>query len=154
MFRLTERATRFVSTSRAFIPPCLWLTNSLDLNPVDCELGDVLRRRVYRIWINSVVHLKQRLVEEWHRFESTTKSSSELFDSGTLDCVRVFVKTVVTLSTRCSLVNNFPMLETSASWYKFVNVCIPETMQEILWKIASCMSVKLYYCSCCREKDI
>jgi len=43
-------------------------------------------------------------------------TSLKLFDSGVFDCIRVFVKTTATLSTRCSLMNNFSIVKTSVSW--------------------------------------
>jgi len=52
-----------------FISPLLWPPNSPDLNPVDYEVWGVLQQRVYRSRIRDVDHLKQRLIEEWRRFD-------------------------------------------------------------------------------------
>jgi len=48
-----------------FISPLLRPPNSPELNPVDYEVWGVLQQRVYRSRIRDVVHLKQRLIEEW-----------------------------------------------------------------------------------------
>lgn len=52
-----------------FIPPTLWPPNSPDLNPVDYNIWGVLQERVYKTRIQSVDHLKKRLVEEWAKFD-------------------------------------------------------------------------------------
>jgi hypothetical protein len=53
----------------AFISPSLWPPNSPDLNPVDYKVWGVLQDRVYRTRIHDVGRLKERLVEEWARFD-------------------------------------------------------------------------------------
>ena len=53
----------------AFITPSLWPPNSPDLNPVDYKIWGVLQDRVYRTRIRDVEHLRQRLIEEWSRFD-------------------------------------------------------------------------------------
>ena len=53
----------------AFIPPTLWPPNSPDLNPVDYKIWGVLQERIYKTRIRDVVHLKERLVEEWAKFD-------------------------------------------------------------------------------------
>lgn len=53
----------------AFITPSLWPPNSPDLNPVDYKVWGVLQDRVYRTRIRDVEHLKERLIEEWGRFD-------------------------------------------------------------------------------------
>jgi len=60
----------------------------------------VLQRRVYHTRINCMTTLNSVLLKS--RIILTTESSSELFDSGVFDCVRVFVKTVATLGTCCT----------------------------------------------------
>ena len=55
----------------SFIPPSLWPPNSPDLNPVDYKIWVVLQDRVYRTRVRDVDHLKQRLVEEWSRFDQS-----------------------------------------------------------------------------------
>lgn len=52
-----------------FIPPTLWPPNSLDLNTVDYKIWSVLQDRVYRSRIRDVNHLRERLLEEWNRFD-------------------------------------------------------------------------------------
>lgn len=52
-----------------FISPSLWPANSPDLNPVDYKVWGVLQDRVYRTRIRDVEHLRERLVEEWSRFD-------------------------------------------------------------------------------------
>ena len=53
----------------AFITPSLWPPNTPDLNPVDYKIWGVLQGRVYRTRIKDVNHLRERLVEEWSRFD-------------------------------------------------------------------------------------
>ena len=49
-----------------FIPPALWPPNSLDLNPVDPCVWNVLQERVYYCTnVDNVVDLKQCIVAEW-----------------------------------------------------------------------------------------
>jgi len=43
--------------------------NSPDLNPVDYAIWRILQERVYRCQIRDVDHLKDRLIEEWRRFD-------------------------------------------------------------------------------------
>jgi inhibitor of nuclear factor kappa-B kinase subunit alpha len=52
-----------------FISPLLWPPNSPDLNPVDYKIWGVLQERLYRTRILDVMHLKERLVEEWAKFD-------------------------------------------------------------------------------------
>ena len=54
-----------------FIQPTLWPPNSPDLNPVDYKIWGLLQNRVYQTHINDVEHLKQRLQEEWSRFDQS-----------------------------------------------------------------------------------
>ena len=51
------------------ISPTLWPLTSPDLNPVDYKIWCVLQERVYQTRIRDVDHLKQRLMEEWNRFD-------------------------------------------------------------------------------------
>ena len=49
-----------------FIPPTLWPPNSLDINPVDYCVWNVLQKRVYYCTkVDIVVDLKQHIVAEW-----------------------------------------------------------------------------------------
>jgi len=140
MLWLTERETvgYLSQQAPAFIPPCLWPTNSPYLNPVDC---DVTQRQ--STLAGSAVTTTLSSVLSKNGIVSITESPSELFDSGTFDCTRVIVKTVATLSTCSSLANYLPICETAVLRYNFINVCIPETTQGRFLKFASCMSVKL-----------
>src|SRR5260221_9720153 len=51
------------------ITPSLWPPNSPDLNPVDYKIWGVLQDRVYRTKIRDIAHLKERLMDEWERFD-------------------------------------------------------------------------------------
>ena len=49
-----------------FIGPDLWPPpNSPDLNPVDYKVSGVMQERVYKLLIQDVSELKQRLIEAW-----------------------------------------------------------------------------------------
>jgi len=48
-----------------FIPPAVWPSNSMDLNPVDYTVWGVLQERVYRTKISDVNELKRRINSEW-----------------------------------------------------------------------------------------
>src|SRR6218665_142278 len=52
------------------IPPTMWLTNSLDLNPFDyiCSTCSVLQEKVYPSRIANVDELKTHLIDEWEHF--------------------------------------------------------------------------------------
>ena len=52
-----------------FIAPLLWPPNSPDLNPVDYRIWGLLQERVYTTPIRDVQHLRQRLTEEWSKFD-------------------------------------------------------------------------------------
>jgi len=53
----------------AFISPLQWPPNSPDLNPVDYKIWSALQDHVYRTRIRNIQYLKERLVEEWGRFD-------------------------------------------------------------------------------------
>jgi hypothetical protein len=55
----------------AFIAPSFWPPNSPDLNPVDYKVWSVLQDRVYRTKILNIQHLRERLIEEWARFDQS-----------------------------------------------------------------------------------
>ena len=65
--RSRDTVQYFVLTCTAFIPQWLWPPNSPDINFFNDEIW-AFCRRVCRTRINSVDHLMQRLVEEWHHF--------------------------------------------------------------------------------------
>jgi len=52
-----------------FISPFLWPPNSPNLNPVDYRIWGLLQELFYATPIRDVEHLKQRLIEEWSRFD-------------------------------------------------------------------------------------
>jgi inhibitor of nuclear factor kappa-B kinase subunit alpha len=52
-----------------FISPLLWPPNSPDLNPVDYKIWGVLQERVYKTRIRDAAHLRERLLEEWSKFD-------------------------------------------------------------------------------------
>ena len=60
-----------------FIPPTLWPPNSLDLNPVDYSVWNVLQERVYYcIKVDNVVDLKQCIVAEWTALDHSIIASA------------------------------------------------------------------------------
>jgi len=67
--RARETVALLAAETPDFISPQQWPPNSPDLNPVDYTIWGVLQERVYRCAIRDVNHLKERLVEEWHRFD-------------------------------------------------------------------------------------
>jgi len=66
------------------------------------KTGTYCRDEFYRAGINSVNNVKQRLAK--CGIASIMESLSKLFYSGMFSCIRMFVKTVVTLGTHWSLV--------------------------------------------------
>jgi len=52
-----------------FLRPDLWPPNSPDLNPVGYKVWGVRQQRVYEYRINSVIELKQRLIEAWNSLQ-------------------------------------------------------------------------------------
>jgi len=53
---------------------------------VDYAIWRILQERVYRSQIRDVDHLKERLIEEWRRFDQN------IIDSGAIDCAYVSVQ--------------------------------------------------------------
>ena len=53
----------------AFIPPTLWPPNSPDLNPVDYEVWLVLQEQVYKVKVNDVDDLHQRIQTVWDELD-------------------------------------------------------------------------------------
>ena len=49
----------------AFILPTLWLPNSPDLNPVDYKVWSVFQEQVYKVKVNDVDELHQRIKTLW-----------------------------------------------------------------------------------------
>jgi len=63
----------FLSTeTSAFIPPTLWLPNSLDLNPVDYKVWSVLQEQVYKVKVNDVDELRQHIQTVWDELDQPT----------------------------------------------------------------------------------
>jgi len=52
-----------------FISPLDWPPSSPDLNLVNYAICGILQERVYRCQIRDVDQLKERLIEEWRRFD-------------------------------------------------------------------------------------
>lgn len=67
--RARETITLLKTVVPDLIAPTLWPPNSPDLNPVDYKIWGILQERVYRNRIRDIDHLKERLVEEWSRFD-------------------------------------------------------------------------------------
>jgi len=53
----------------AFIPPTLWLRNSPDLNAVDDKVWSVLQKQVYKVKVNDVDALHQRMQTVWDELD-------------------------------------------------------------------------------------
>lgn len=98
-----ETAEYFVSKCTLLSPHCGMAPNSPDLNPVDHEDWGVLRRWVYHTMTISVDHIFFSSILSKSGITLATESSDEMFNIGTFDCVHVFLKTLVTLSTFCEL---------------------------------------------------
>jgi len=90
-----------------FIPPTLWPPDSLDLNPVDYCVWNVLQERVYYcIKVDNVVDLKQCIVAKWTGQLLIIASSRRPMLSGVCDCMLVFALPVDILSIVCSDINH------------------------------------------------
>jgi len=48
-----------------FIPPSLWVPNSLDLNPVDYKVWGLLQERVYRSPVKDIDYLRNHVMQEY-----------------------------------------------------------------------------------------
>jgi len=59
--RVKERVDLLSTETPAFIPPILWPPNSPDLNPVDYKVWSVLLEQVYKVKVNDVDELHQRI---------------------------------------------------------------------------------------------
>jgi len=66
--RAKERVDLSTETS-AFIPPTLWPPNSPDLNPVDYKVWSVLQEQVYKVKVNDVDELHQRIQTGWDELD-------------------------------------------------------------------------------------
>jgi len=69
-YRARETVALLSAETPEFISPQDWPLNSPDLNPVvDYAIWGILQERVYRCQIRDVDLLKERLIEEWRRFD-------------------------------------------------------------------------------------
>ena len=59
--RAKETVDLLSNETPAFIPPSLWPPNSLDLNLVDYKVWSVLQEQVYKVKVNDVDELHQRI---------------------------------------------------------------------------------------------
>jgi hypothetical protein len=59
-----------------FIEPSMWPANSPDLNPVDYRIWGALQEKVYKSRIADLDCLKQRLLDEWNKFDQRIIDSS------------------------------------------------------------------------------
>jgi len=101
---LTEPRKQCCTETPDFIPPTLY---SLDLNPVDYCVWNVLQGRVYYcIKVDNVVDLKQCIVAEWTGQLLIIASSRRPMLSGVCDCMLVFALPVDILSIVCSDINH------------------------------------------------
>jgi len=75
-----------------FISPLDWPPNSPDLNPVDCAIWSILQKRVYRSQIRGVDHLKERVIEEWRRFDQNIIDRAVNQWRGVIDCINVYAR--------------------------------------------------------------
>lgn len=67
--RARETVALLQRETPAFIAPTMWPPNSPDLNPVDYKIWGVLQERVYKTPIVNITHLRERLTEEWSKFD-------------------------------------------------------------------------------------
>lgn len=134
---LTEHVTQWsiCLNIQQLLYHCQWPPNSADLNPINYEIRSEACCRdectIPRSTVSTTISRR-------------TESLNKLFDSGVFDCVRVFVKTTVTLSTRCSLVNNCPILDTLVLvlWYKCEPFICHKLCKADCWNLHH-MSIKL-----------
>ena len=70
--RVKETVALLMTETPDFILPTLWPPNSLDLNPVDYCVWNVLQERVYYCTkVDNVVDLKQCIVAEWTALDAS-----------------------------------------------------------------------------------
>ena len=67
--RAKETVDLLSTETPAFILPTLWSPNSPDLNPVDYEVWSVLQEQVYKVNVNSVDDLRQRIQTVWDELD-------------------------------------------------------------------------------------
>ena len=75
--RAKETVALLTTETPDFIPPTLWPPYSLDLNPVDYCVWNMLQERVYYCTkVDNVVDLKQRIVAEWAALDHSIIASA------------------------------------------------------------------------------
>jgi len=67
--RVKETVDLLSTETPAFIPPTLWLPNSLDLNPVDYKVWSVLQEQMYKVKVNDVDELRQHIQSVWDELD-------------------------------------------------------------------------------------
>ena len=99
--RAKETVASLMTETPDLIPPMLWPPNSLDLNPVDYCVWNVLQERVYYCTkVDNVVDLKQCT---WLNEQLLIIASSRRpLLSGVCDCMLVFSLPVNIVSIVCS----------------------------------------------------
>ena len=90
LHRAKETVALLTTETPHFIRPMLWPPNSLDLNPVDYFVWNVLQERVYYCTkVDNVVDLKQCIVAEWAALDnSIIPSANALWRLRLHACVR------------------------------------------------------------------
>jgi len=63
--RAKETVDLLSTETPAFILPTLWPPNSPDLNPVDYKVWSGLQEQVYKVKVNNVDELRQRIQTVW-----------------------------------------------------------------------------------------
>jgi len=67
--RAHETVVLLSAETPGFISPLNWPPNTPDLNPVGYAIRGILEERVYSCQLRDIDNLKERLIEEWHRFD-------------------------------------------------------------------------------------
>ena len=67
--RAKETVDLLSTETPAFIPPTLWPPNSPDLNLVGYKVLSVLLEQVYKVKVNSVDELRQRIQTVWDELD-------------------------------------------------------------------------------------
>jgi len=65
----TKETVDLSTETPAFIPPTLWLPNSLDLNPLDYKVWSVLQEQVYKVKVSDVDELRQHIQTIWDELD-------------------------------------------------------------------------------------
>jgi len=68
-YRAKETVDLLLTETPAFIPPTLWPPNSPDLNPVDYKVWLLLQEQVYKVKVNDVDELHQRIQTVWDELD-------------------------------------------------------------------------------------